>query len=161
VADALIQLGRRSEGKAAAERAATHASTPGERAHAALLARISETDLAVQMATDSEGRVQFVTTRAPHDRAEWNPFIEPGDEIRKVQGALRQIDCSGGSTRFVVDTPSGPLTLAIADPTRVQMRNAPSEFTCGPQQPAGSVAVEYAAPKKQGADPVVRGITFQ
>jgi hypothetical protein len=60
-----------------------------------------------------------------------------------VEGVLRDIDCSGPVTRFIVNTANGPVTLAIPDPGHVQMRNAPTEFTCGPQQPA-KVVVDYA-----------------
>jgi tetratricopeptide (TPR) repeat protein len=160
-ADALLQLDRRAEAKEAARKAAVHATAPAERAHAGLLAQIADTDLAVQVATDAEGRVQLLTTRAPHDTANWNPFIEPGDDIRRVQGALRRIECGDSGTRLVIETSTGPLTLAIADPTRVQMRNSPPEFTCGPQESPAAVAVEYAAPKSPGADALVRGVTFR
>jgi len=51
------------------------------------------------------------------------------------------------------------VTLAIPDPGHVQMRNAPSEFTCGPQQPT-NVAVDYAATPGLQADGVVRGMQF-
>ena len=100
----------------------------------------------------------MITTRMPHKAANWNPFIEAGDDLRRVQGTLREIDCSTATTRFVIQSSSGILKLAIADPSRVQMRNAPSEFVCGPQE-ATSVTVEYAA--SETGDGLVRGMEFQ
>jgi len=161
VADALNELDRREEAKAAAQKAALHAGTPAERERARQLEYISQTDLAVQFAHDASGRVEMVTTRIPHDAAEFNPFVEPGDRMQRVDGTLREILCGGPATRIVVDTGRGRLTLEIADPSRVQMRNAPPEFTCGPQKPASSVLVDYAATPGGKIDGVVRGIAFK
>jgi tetratricopeptide (TPR) repeat protein len=158
MADALIELDAREEAKAAARQAEEHANTPSDREHAAQLAYIAETDFGVQFARDANGRTQMVTTRVPHQTANWNPFIETGDDLRRVQGTLREIDCSGDVTRFVVESAGGLLKLAIADPSRVQMRNAPSEFVCGPQE-ATSVMAEYAASATGEAQ--VRGMEFR
>ena len=52
----------------------------------------------------------------------------------------------------------GALTLAVPDPSRVQIRNAGSvafEFVCGPQEPR-KVLVEYAP-----ATAIVRGLEFR
>jgi tetratricopeptide (TPR) repeat protein len=162
VADSLNELGKRGEAESAAQQATDHATTPAERERAAQLAYFAQTDFAVAFARDVNGRPQMVTTRVPHNMQDFNPFIEPSDDIRRVQGTLTAIDCNHLLTRFLVDTAAGPLALAIPDPTRVQMRNAPSEFTCG-AQPAATVMVEYALSKtKDGhADGVVRGLAFQ
>ena len=162
MADALNELGRREEALDAAHKALEHASSPEERRRAAQLAYFARTDLAVQFGHDADGRPQAVATRVPHDTPDWNPFIEPGDTIRKVEGTLREIDCSGETTRIRVDTPSGPLALAIPDPGRLIMRHAPAEFTCGPQ-PASPVTVVFAEaePRKPGADGIVRSIEFR
>ncbi len=120
-----------------------------------------QTDLAVEFSRDANGRAQMVTTRIPHNASTWNPFIEPGDDIRRVQGTLREIECSDKGMRIMVDTTGGVLTLAIPDPSHVQMRNAPAEFTCGPQ-PASPVTAEYAATKaRENGDGVVRGLEFR
>jgi hypothetical protein len=120
---------------------------------------MAQTDLAVQLSHDSSGREQMVTTRVPHE-SDWNPFIEAGDEIRRVQGAVKEIDCGDKVTRFVVDAAGGRLRLAIENPSRVRMRNAPAEFVCGPQE-TNHVVVEYAVSKNKGTDGVVRGMDFQ
>ncbi|HWY46288.1 MAG TPA: hypothetical protein VNX70_02825 [Bryobacteraceae bacterium] len=159
MADALNELERRKEAKDAAEQAARYAINPVERARAAQLAYMAQTDLAVQLSHDSSGREQMVTTRVPHE-SDWNPFIEAGDEIRRIQGAVKEIDCGDKVTRFVVDAAGGRLRLAIEDPSRVRMRNAPAEFVCGPQD-ANHVVVEYAVSKNKGTDGVVRGMDFQ
>jgi tetratricopeptide (TPR) repeat protein len=162
MADALIQLDRRDDARAASKKAMEHASTADERAHAAQLAYFAETDFAVQFIMDQNGRTQLRTARIPHATADWNPFIEPGDKIRHVEGDLREIECSGAVTRFIVDTPEGPVTLAIPDPGHVQMRNAPSEFTCGPQK-STKVSLDYAISSAPGvkADGLVRGMQFK
>jgi tetratricopeptide (TPR) repeat protein len=162
LADALIQLDQRDDARSASKKAMEHAATESERARAAQLAYLAETDFAVQFTMGKNGRAELSTTRIPHATADFNPFIEPGDKIRHVEGALREIECSGGLTRFVVDTAEGRVTLAIPDPGHVQMRNAPAEFICGPQ-PAVQVAVDYAisAAPEAKTDGLVRGMQFK
>ena len=165
LASCLVESGRRDEAKAAAREAAERATTAEERAHADQIAYMAETDFAVRFTRDSEGRQQLVTTRTPHGQSDFNPFIEPGDRIRRADATLREIQCNGGKTRFVVATSAERLVLLIEDPTRVQMRNAPPEFTCGPQAPV-NIKVEYAAAAAgsggiaSGIDGIVRGIEF-
>ena len=161
IADACNELDMRDEAIAAAKKAAQHASTSAERALAAELAHMAQTDFAVGFSRDANGRAQMVTTRIPHNATNWNPFIEPSDDIRSVQGTLREIECGEKGMRILVDTSAGPLTLAIPDPSHVQMRNAPSEFTCGPQ-PGSPVTAEYAVTKgPENGDGVVRGLEFR
>ena len=160
MADALNELGKRDDAVDAARKAAQHAATADERAWAANLTYIAQTDLAVQFERDSDGRAHMVTTRVPHQSAEdWNPFVEAGDDMRSVSGLLREIDCSAGATRFRVDSDGAILTLVVPDPTRVRMRNAPEEFVCGPQERV-AVQVQYAASKHGDVDGLVRGIDF-
>ena len=111
---------------------------------------------------DANGRNRLETTRVPHGADDFNPFIEPGDDVRKIQGKLREIDCSGPVTRFLVETASGTVTLAIPDPSHLQARKAPPEFTCG-AQPGASVTVVYAAggAESSRSDGILRGIEFQ
>jgi tetratricopeptide (TPR) repeat protein len=162
LADTMIELGQREEAIAAARQAAKHAGSPEERARAAELAYFAQTDLAVQLARDADGRVQMVTTRVPHQaREDWNPFVESGDDLHSVRGALLAVDCSESVTRIRVQTEGRLLTLAIPDPARVRMRNAPEELVCGPQEQS-TVLVDYAAAKNgAGLDGLVRGIEFQ
>ena len=160
LADSFNETDRRNEARTAAQRAATYAINPQQRAIASQLAYVAETDLTVAFATDANGRQQLVTTRVPHNTPNFNPFIEPGDDLRRVQGTLRAIDCSKKGTRFEVEVQGKRVILVISDPGRVQMRNAPPEFTCGPQ-PATPIAVEYAASKTPGStDGVIRGLEF-
>ena len=158
---ALTELDLREEAKAAASEAARYAGTPGERAHAASLRNMADTDLAVRFTRDANGRAQLTTARAPHNQTDWNPFIERGDRIRRVDAMLEEIRCDGALTRIAVTAGQGKLVLVIPDPLHVQMRNAPPEFTCGPQTPR-KVSVEYAASDAaQDAAGVVRGIEFR
>lgn len=162
LAYALGELGRRDEAKAAAERAREHATTAAERATAAQLAYVAQTDLTVQFTRDANGHPQLVTTRVAHGAAAWNPFIEPGDHILRAEGQLRSIECSGNKVTGVgLDTKEGALKLAIPDPLHVLMRNAPSEFVCGAQA-SSTVSVEYAVfGKTADGDGVLRGMEFR
>jgi Flp pilus assembly protein TadD len=155
----LNEIGRREEAKAAAQHAALYASTPEERERAQQIAYIADTDMTVRFTRDPQGRAQMETTRTRHGDTNWNPFVEPTDRMRRIEGALREIRCGAGATRFVVASPERELTLSIADPAKVLMRNAPAEFTCGPQKPPAQVKVDYAA----AVDPsegVIRGVEF-
>jgi tetratricopeptide (TPR) repeat protein len=158
LADTYNELDMREEALAAARQASGRATTAEERQRAAQQALIAQTDLGVQFTRDASGRAVLTTTRVPHQAADFNPFVEAGDNLQRVQGSLQQIDCSGEVMRIRVDASGGVLTLAIPDPTRVQMRNAPSEFVCGPQS-GQPVTVEYAVSK--GADDVLRGMEFR
>lgn len=158
LSDALNSAGRFAEAENAAETAARHAATAEERARAAEQAWIARSEVVVQLQPDASGRPRMVTARLPRGRSDWNPFIDPRDDVRRAQGVLREIECGGGAPlRFVVETADGRIALAVPDPARVQMKNAPEEFTCGPQE-ARSVSVVYAAREGGG---VLRGIEFR
>jgi hypothetical protein len=143
--DAANLLGLRAEAKAAADSALAAAANPEQRDQAERLALVAETDLAVRFSRDAYGHTHLETVRAPHrgspDASTWNPFIEPGDRVRRAEGRLLAVECGQGETTFVLDTPSGVVRLAVPDLTHVEMRNGPPEFTCGPQAQAKVVAV--------------------
>lgn len=163
VAYALEELGRRDEAKRAAAKAMESAGTPDEREHARQLAYMAATDLGVQFTRDAKGQLQMMTTRVPHGASDWNPFVEPGDQMRRVEGRLLEIRCDGAkATGLAIATANGTLQVAIADPTQVEMRNAPAEFTCGPQT-GTTVMVDYAVSTKAGAQVagVARGLEFR
>jgi hypothetical protein len=103
----------------------------------------------------------MVATRIPHDAADFNPFIEPGDAIERVEGNLREVTCGGEVLRLVVASSAGTLALSIHGLDRVLIRNGPAEFTCGPQSTGAPVTVEYAKAKTAGETAgEVRGLTF-
>jgi tetratricopeptide (TPR) repeat protein len=154
MADVLTVLGRNEQAVDAARQAAEHAATAEERARAAQLAYMARTHLAVRLSRDAAGNPQMITTRVPNDATGFNPFIEPGDEVRRMEGRLRDIECVPPGMRLVVETQDGRVSLSIPDPARVLMRNAPAEFVCGPQK-GELVVVEYAATG------VVRGMEFR
>ena len=153
LADALLDLDRRAEARQAAAEARTHAASDTERARAAQLAWLADTEMVVEI----EGAA-FHTVRVPVNAAARNPFIEPGDRAQRAEATMREVQCLEAGIRLVVETPQGPLTLAVTDPSRVQIRNAGSaafEFVCGPQDPR-NVLVEYAP-----ATAIVRGLEFR
>ena len=142
LSDALLDLGRRPDAKQAAARAAAFASTDTERGRAAELEWLADTELAVQL----DGG-QARTIRVPVGAPPRNPFIEASDHARREEGTLEQVECGAGALTLRVRTSREPLTLAIPDPSRVQIRNAGGaafELTCGPQQPR-KVLVEYTS----------------
>jgi hypothetical protein len=157
MSDALNASGRFADAEKAAEAAMTHARSGEERVRATELSYLARTEVAVQLMPDEAGRPRMVTTRVPRQTTDWNPFVDPRDDVRRAAGRLREIDCSGGKTRFLVETAGGRIALTIPDPTRVQMRNAPDEFTCGPQE-GRAVSVVYAAALDGG---ILRGIEFK
>jgi len=147
MADALLDLGRRDEARAAANQAGEVAASDAEREHAGQILYMAETDLSVQLTSGPDGRPHFRTVRVPHDQPSRNPFIEPGDGIRRTEATLKEIECAADGIHISVAGESGDLRLSLPDPSRVQIRNIPGvsfEFTCGPQTPA-KVVVEYTA----------------
>jgi tetratricopeptide (TPR) repeat protein len=158
LADTFNELGRRDEAQAAALRASDRATTASERARAAEETYFAETDPGVQFARDATGHLQLVTTRIPHQKPDWNPFIEPADDIHHVQGTLREIEC-GSVTTIRVEAAGKLLMLAIPDLQHVLMRHAPSEFVCGPQ-PDTQVTVDYARTPNAATEGIVRGMEF-
>jgi len=158
MSDALNELGRRAEAKDAADTAKTLATTEEQRAYAGRLAYAAQTELAVRFTRNAAGNPQLETTRAPRDAPDWNPFVEPGDRVRRVEARLREIECGGPATIFIVEVAPALLQLSVPDPTHVQMRNAPPEFTCGPQ-PALEVVAVYA--ETGSAAGLLRGLEFR
>ena len=158
VADTFNEMGRRDEAQSAARHAREHATTAPERARADQEAYFAETDPGVQFARDASGHLQLVTTRMPHQQSDWNPFIEPADDILRVHGTLREIEC-GSVTTIRVEAAGRLVALAIPDLQHVQMRHAPSEFVCGPQS-ATQVTVDYAQTPNAATDGIVRGMDF-
>ncbi len=158
LADTFNELDRRDEAQSAARRASEHATTASERARAAEETYFAETDPGVQFARDVSGQLQLVTTRRPHQQSDWNPFIEPADDIHRLQGTLREIEC-GSVTTIRVEAAGKLVTLAIPDLQHVQMRHAPPEFVCGPQT-ATQVIVDYAGTPNAASDGIVRGMDF-
>jgi hypothetical protein len=145
----------------AAGRAIAAATTETERSHARELAWIAQTNLTVQFTRDADGTLRLTTTRVPYNQQHWNPFVERSDRLQTVEARFRFIDCDRGKLQLRFETPSGLLTLDMPDPSHVQIRNGPSEFNCGEQQPPAEVSVEYAAQSRAaGTDGVLRGLEF-
>jgi tetratricopeptide (TPR) repeat protein len=163
MADAYNELGRRDQAQSAARHASEHATNAAERARAAQEIYIAQTDLGVQFSRDAGGHLQLVTTRTPHQQSDWNPFIEPSDDMHRVQGTLREIDCGQPAT-IRVEYSGQLIALAIPDLQHVRMRHAPDDFVCGPQPPATKVTVDYARTQNGAhngtAAGIVRGMDF-
>jgi tetratricopeptide (TPR) repeat protein len=161
LATAFNELDQRKESTQAAHQALQAAQTDDDRMLARRMAYQASTDLTVQFATDAEGRPQMTTTRVPHGTTEWNPFIEPSDQIQHGNAELREVLCADGKlTGFILRTPEGPLSVEVPDPRHVLIRNGPDEFECGVIQKK-AVEVDYAIIRSPGRTTnVLRGMTF-
>ena len=162
IAYAHEQLDEREQAKAAAMQAMQYATTKDERDRAAQLLYFAETDLTMRATRDAQGNLQYVATRVKHGSEHPNPFVEPEDQIVRVRGQLTRVDCAHDTMTGVgINTGQTTLTLTIADPARVLMRNAPQEFACGAQVPV-AVIVEYAAAQpKSDRNELLRGMEFE
>ena len=159
---ASMESGDRDTAKNAAQQARKCAPTAANRLRANQLEYMADTDVAVQFAHDADGRSRLEQIRVPHGTSDWNPFIEPTDQIKQAEGQLREIVCAAGKLRgILVETPNGSVVLDIPDPRHVLMTNGPVEFTCGPQ-PLRLIKVQYAsAYANASTGGVVRGIAFR
>ena len=162
MAAACNETDRREEAKNAAAKAMRYAATPEERASASRLAYIADTDLTVQLAKDAKGNLQMITTRKPHGSGDWNPFIEPGDHIRSVEGQIQKVECASGKiTGFRIATQTATLEVTLPDPAHVLIGGGTPEFFCGADDER-KVAIQYAAfDSRAGADGVLRGMQFK
>jgi tetratricopeptide (TPR) repeat protein len=157
LADALLELNRRAEAKDAAMLARRAAITEEEHTRARNLAYLADTEMSVEIVRGPDGRREFRTVRVPVNAAPRNPFIEADEEALSAEASLDRVECGDDGSRLVVKTKSGPLSLDITDPSRVQIRNAGGvkfEFVCGPQQPR-AVLVEFTAAR------VLRGLELR
>ncbi|HEX5228862.1 MAG TPA: tetratricopeptide repeat protein, partial [Bryobacteraceae bacterium] len=158
LADTYNELGRREDAQTAARHAIEHSASSDERARAQRQIYTAQTDPSVRFSRDAAGQLQLVTTRVPHGQSDSNPFIEPSDDMHRVQGMLRDIDC-GDVTTVRIEQAGKLLKLTIPDLRHVQMTHAPAEFVCGSQTPA-SVTVDYARTPNSSSDGIVRGMEF-
>ena len=101
---------------------------------------------------------------APDPAKPTNPFVRPGEELKRVEGVATHLDCSGKQPRLRVAVGARTLLFAIDDPKQVLLKHSGQitfDFTCGPQKPFG-VAVEYVPepnPRSAVAG-VVRALEF-
>jgi tetratricopeptide (TPR) repeat protein len=162
MAVALTETDHRDEANHAAEQAFHFARTEEERTSARQLAYTAQTDLTVQFARDAQGNLRIVTARKPHGATDWNPFVEPGDQIRSATGNIREVECRGGTVSgFAIDTSTGAVRVDLPDPQHVLITGGKPEFVCGAED-GRRVAFDYAAVHNQGgSDGVLRGMRFQ
>jgi len=133
MASALNELDEREGAKEAAHEAEAAAQTEDQRIEARQIAFLASTDLKVQFVTDSDGRNRMSTTRVEHGATDFNPFVEPSDQIRRVRGKLSEVLCEKGKlTGFLLRTSEGAVIVEVPDPLHVLIRNGPGEFYCGP-----------------------------
>ena len=156
------EAGEHDAAEKAAKTAEHFARTDAETAHARELAYIAQTELAVRFATDANGQRKMITSRVRRGASDWNPFVEPNDQLRKVEGILSDVHCADKRlTGIVVRSGTSAAQLAVHDPQQVLISNGPSEFMCGPQTDTKAVVVEYAAESGGSVTGVVRGIRFK
>ncbi|MBV8817734.1 MAG: hypothetical protein JO022_05200 [Acidobacteriaceae bacterium] len=146
----------------AAHKALSFAATSEERSAALRSSYVAATDLTVQLSRDGNGNLQMVTARKPHGSDDWNPFIEPADQIRRLDGQIRKVECeSGRITGFRIEGASKGVEVALPDPSHVLIQGGTPEFVCDAED-GRKVAIEYAASREHAAaDGVLRGMRFR
>jgi hypothetical protein len=162
MASALTETEQREEAKQAAGKAMNFASSPEERAAAARLIYIADTDLTVQLSEDENGKLQMITARKPHGSTDWNPFIEPADRIRNMDGRIRLVECASGKiTGFKIVNSSTAAEVELQDPARVLITGGAPEFVCGAED-GRNVAIQYAEGSPGAATSgILRGMRFK
>jgi tetratricopeptide (TPR) repeat protein len=162
MATALTETGERDEAKRAAAKAAQYSSNAEERASALRQAYMAATDLTVQFSRDVAGNLHLVTARKPHGSSDWNPFVEPGDQIVRVQGKLGRVECSSGKiTGFTVQAEVRLIEVSLPDPQHVLIQGGSPEFVCGAED-GRKVAIEYArSAGRDSGQGILRGMQFQ
>src|SRR5262249_30485176 len=99
----------------------------------------------------------------PHELVRRNPFAKPGEELKRVEGIAKNIDCSGKFAKFQIQSGSHVLTFDMSEPNRILLKHEGAEtydFQCGPQK-AFRVAVEYVpAAKPGGSAGIMRQLEF-
>ncbi len=123
LARAYLALGRRDDALAQARIALACARTGRERSMA-------------------EGLEALVHEPAPAPARAPKPPAAPKPDVERVEGQLIRIDCEN-PMRFVLKTSTGEVTLSANNPADVRMTGAPSDFACGPQKPARTVAAGH------------------
>lgn len=159
---ALTEIDEREAAKDAAAKAMHYARTAEERTRASGLAYAAATDLTVQLTRDAHGNLQVITARKPHGSDDWNPFIEPGDNILRIEGQIRKVECSAGKiSGFRVQNASTAVEVTLPDPAHVLIRGGTPEFSCGAED-GRKVSIEYAASNSRArANGILRGMQFR
>lgn len=165
---AFFENGNRAEADKSLARARQHAKTPVQIDHLAKLETYFTQAAAYRQrgANPSTGATPEAAAPILRRAAAPVPTTEsselPREEPRRrVQGELQQVECLGEQARLHLMVDGRKQVFSIVDPTAVEMRNAGEvkfTFTCGPQKPARTVALEVSeeAPAPAGTEGVVR-----
>ncbi len=171
LAYAQTQIGDRAQARASAEKAKKYAKTPEQTNRADDLLRYLDAQEQAEAAAKARSvRADSVPQPAPQkfeapDPAKpGNPFVRPGEQLKRVEGVATHLECDGKQARLRVAVGAKILLFTIDDPQRVLLKHAGDmtfEFKCGPQKAFG-VAVEYV-PDPDSRKPVagiVRALEF-
>jgi tetratricopeptide (TPR) repeat protein len=174
LAYAQAHMGDRAQARASAEKAKKYAKTPEQTNRADDLLRYL--DAQEQAEAAAKARSEQIRTadsipqpstqkfEVPDPAKPGNPFVRPGDQLKRVEGVATHLDCDGKQARLRVAVGAKILLFTIDDPQRVLLKHAGDmtfEFKCGPQKAFG-VAVEYV-PETDSRKPVagiVRALEF-
>jgi hypothetical protein len=157
------QIGEHEAATTAANTAERLASTYAERTHARELANIARTEVRMRLSIDANGHREMVATRVPRGTSDWNPFVQPNDAMRSIEGQLADVVCANGRlTGIVIRASNNVMQLAVSEPELVLVLNGPPQFMCGIQSNARKVLADYAAASSGGTTAgTVRGIRFE
>lgn len=102
-------------------------------------------------------------TRLLEARAAPEAGVRPGEQLKRVTGALQNIDCSVTPKKLQVLTANGPALFDLPDPAAVELtgKRTSFSFACGPQS-GTPAAIEFAPPRTamEKLTGIVRAIQF-
>ena len=162
IAHAAARAGDWTEAESAVAQAKKYAKTPSDVNGANLLADYLERRKSAAAAPD-----QPVLAPTPAVQEATAAAARPAvsENVWKIRGLLRQVDCMDAQARLRIMAGSRTITLVIADPDQIVLTNKPGTsmtLTCGAQPEGTDVTVEYVPKKdeKAGTEGEVRGIEF-
>ena len=93
-----------------------------------------------------------------HGETDWNPFIEPSDDMRRLKGRLTEIDCGKTTTIRVEASGRRSRLPSLIYSTSRCVTHPPSSLAGRRIQP--DVIVDYARTPNAATAGIVRGMTF-
>ena len=122
-----------------------------------------------ERSVDAEGRPRIARREAPaatwtvrDPKADRNPFVALGEDVARLEGVAKMLECKGESARFHMTAGGKTLVFSIPDPGRVLIKHlgaATFDFSCGAQKPF-AVVVEYSPDAAGKTAGIVKSLEF-
>ena len=101
---------------------------------------------------DAKDQAKYDAPPPPLDLTEHNLFVLPGENVERMEGETKTLECAGDHATLVVKVGGSTTWFEISDPNRTMLKHEGSEmfqFSCGPQKQF-HIAVEYVRDTKLG-----------